>query len=83
MSENKLKATVASILIFAVIELVAFIGLLVLFKRKFGYSPLHQLAFVFEMQFCTVQGHLIVWNFIFYFLRWHIMVLTLTLHFSS
>ncbi|ETP53234.1 hypothetical protein F442_01833 [Phytophthora nicotianae P10297] len=60
MSENKLKATVASILIFAVIELVAFIGLLVLFKRKFGYSPLHQLAFVFEMQFCTVQEHLII-----------------------
>ncbi|KAG3140499.1 hypothetical protein PI124_g16721 [Phytophthora idaei] len=63
MSENKLKATVASILIFSVIEFVAFVGLLVPFKRRFGFSPLHQLAFAFEMQFCVVQGHLIVRNF--------------------
>ncbi|KAF1787907.1 hypothetical protein GQ600_25541 [Phytophthora cactorum] len=59
MSESKLKATVASILIFSVIEFVAFVGLLVPFKRRFGFSPLHQLAFAFEMQFCAVQGHLI------------------------
>ncbi|KAL3656748.1 hypothetical protein V7S43_018307 [Phytophthora oleae] len=63
MTDAKLKATVVSIFIFSVIEFAAFVGLLVLLKRKFGYSPLHQLAFVLEMQFCTVQGHLIVWNF--------------------
>jgi len=62
MTEQKLKATVASILLFSAIEFAAFVALLFILKRKFGFSPLHQLAFVLETQFCSVQGHLFVWS---------------------
>ncbi|KAG6954505.1 hypothetical protein JG687_00011775 [Phytophthora cactorum] len=46
MTTSKLKETVTNILIYAALE------------RKFGFSPLFQLAFVLETQPPAIQGHL-------------------------
>ncbi|KAG3201721.1 hypothetical protein PC128_g3713 [Phytophthora cactorum] len=62
MTTNKLQGTLVSILAFSAVEFVAFIGLLLMLKRKFGFTPLYQLAFVLETQVNTLQGHLFVWT---------------------
>ncbi|KUF95963.1 hypothetical protein AM588_10005648 [Phytophthora nicotianae] len=62
MTIEKLQDTVTNILIYAVIEFASFGALLVLLKRKFGFSPLYQLAFVLETQASALQGHLFVWT---------------------
>jgi hypothetical protein len=62
MTTDKLKTTVISILIYAAIEFVAFVALVVLLRRKFGFSPLYQLAFVLETQAPAIQGHLFLWT---------------------
>ncbi|KAF4027950.1 hypothetical protein GN244_ATG20409 [Phytophthora infestans] len=59
---DKLKKDVVNILMFGAVEMTGFVGLLFLLKRKFGISPLFQLAFVLETQMRTVQGHLFVWT---------------------
>ncbi|KAF1786001.1 hypothetical protein GQ600_3030 [Phytophthora cactorum] len=58
MTTSKLKETVTNILIYAALEVILFGALLVLLKRKFGFSPLFQLAFVLETQPPAIQGHL-------------------------
>ncbi|POM62349.1 hypothetical protein PHPALM_28508 [Phytophthora palmivora] len=58
---DKVKQDVINIIMFGAVEFVGFVGLLSLLKRKFGISPLYQLAFVLETQVRTVQGHLFVW----------------------
>ncbi|ETP53306.1 hypothetical protein F442_01817 [Phytophthora nicotianae P10297] len=55
---EKLRNDVINILMFGAVEMTGFVGLLFILKRKFGISPLYQLAFVLETQMCTVQGHL-------------------------
>ncbi|KAG3114602.1 hypothetical protein PI124_g6676 [Phytophthora idaei] len=62
VTTNKLQGTLVSILAFSAVEFVAFIGLLLMLKRKFGFTPLYQLAFVLETQVNTLQGHLFVWT---------------------
>jgi hypothetical protein len=62
MSGHKLKQAVTSILIYAAIEFVAFGALVALLKRRFGLSPLYQLAFVLETHAPALQGHLFVWT---------------------
>ncbi|KAF1792028.1 Aldolase-type TIM barrel [Phytophthora cactorum] len=47
---------------YAAIELVSFTALLILLWRKFGFSPLYQLAFVLETQGPALQGYLFVWT---------------------
>ncbi|KAG3080191.1 hypothetical protein PI124_g18107 [Phytophthora idaei] len=59
---EKLKKDVTNILMFGAVELTGFVGLVFLLKRKFGISPLYQLAFVLETKMRTVQGHLFVWT---------------------
>ncbi|OWZ24082.1 hypothetical protein PHMEG_000929 [Phytophthora megakarya] len=59
---EKVKQDVINIIMFGAVEFVGFVGLLFLLKRKFGISPLYQLAFVLETQIRTVQGHLFVWT---------------------
>ncbi|KAG7383509.1 hypothetical protein PHYPSEUDO_003602 [Phytophthora pseudosyringae] len=59
---EKLTQDVINILIFGAVEFAGFVVLLFLLKRKFGISPLYQLAFVLETQMRTVQGHLFVWT---------------------
>ncbi|GMF29502.1 unnamed protein product [Phytophthora fragariaefolia] len=61
-SPQKLATNISSIAMFAAVEYAGFVGLLVLLKRKFGVSPLYQLAFVLETQARTLQGHLLVWT---------------------
>ncbi|ETI43385.1 hypothetical protein L914_11153 [Phytophthora nicotianae] len=62
MTVSDLQGAVMSILAYAVIELVSFTVLLVLLWRKFGFSPLYQLAFVLETQGPALQGYLFVWT---------------------
>lgn len=62
MTVHKLHDTATNILIYAAIEFAAFGALLALLKRKFGFSPLYQLAFVLETQAPALQGHLFVWT---------------------
>lgn len=64
MSSKRLQEAVTSFLIYATIEFAAFVALLVTLKRKFGFSPLYQLAFVLETHVQAVQGHLFVWTII-------------------
>lgn len=49
-------ATVANILVFAVLEISSLFLLHVFLERKFAYSPLYQLAFVLETQVYLVQA---------------------------
>ncbi|GMF22042.1 unnamed protein product [Phytophthora fragariaefolia] len=62
MTEAKLVQAVTSILIYSAIEFLAFGVLLLLLHRKFGFSPLYQLAFVLETHAPAIQGHLFVWT---------------------
>ncbi|KAF1793090.1 hypothetical protein GQ600_12984 [Phytophthora cactorum] len=62
MTTNKLKETVTNILIYAALEVILFGALLVFLKRKFGFSPLFQLAFVLETQAPAIQGHFFLWT---------------------
>ncbi|EGZ18019.1 hypothetical protein PHYSODRAFT_499524 [Phytophthora sojae] len=62
LSPENLVRTVVSVLMYATVETVTFIGLLALMRKKFGMSPLYQLAFVLETQAHTLQGHLFVWS---------------------
>ncbi|KAL3670448.1 hypothetical protein V7S43_004767 [Phytophthora oleae] len=71
MTANKLKATVTNIIIYASLESISFAALLLLLKRKFGFSPVYQLAFVLESQVLAIQGHL--------FFLWTISILHITL----
>ncbi|KAJ8556880.1 hypothetical protein ON010_g9086 [Phytophthora cinnamomi] len=59
---HKLLGSVTNILIFAVVEFVGFVGLLLALQKKFKVSPLYQLAFVLETHIRTVQGHLLLWT---------------------
>ncbi|GMF18078.1 unnamed protein product [Phytophthora lilii] len=59
---QKLSQNVINNMIFGAVELSGFAVLLYLLGRKFGISPLYQLAFVLETQIRTVQGHLLLWS---------------------
>uniref|UniRef100_K3W673 Uncharacterized protein n=1 Tax=Globisporangium ultimum (strain ATCC 200006 / CBS 805.95 / DAOM BR144) TaxID=431595 RepID=K3W673_GLOUD len=59
-----LMTTVRSVLIYAALELASFTVLFTIFKRKFRFSPLYQLAFVLENQFELVQSKLLIWTLI-------------------
>ncbi|GMF18063.1 unnamed protein product [Phytophthora lilii] len=59
---QKLRQDVINIFMFGAVELSGFAVLLCLLTRKFGISPLYQLAFVLETQVRTVQGHLLLWT---------------------
>ncbi|POM70481.1 Hypothetical protein PHPALM_13068 [Phytophthora palmivora] len=62
MTLNDLQRTVETILAYAAIEMISFISLVALLWRKFGFSPLYQLAFVLETQGPALQGYLFVWT---------------------
>ncbi|KAG1713412.1 hypothetical protein DVH05_001199 [Phytophthora capsici] len=62
MSPTQMNSAVRNILLFGMIEFVAFVILLAILRRRFGFSPLHQLAFVLETHSSALQGHLFVWT---------------------
>ncbi|KAG7390139.1 hypothetical protein PHYPSEUDO_008593 [Phytophthora pseudosyringae] len=51
-------AAVANLLVFAVLEVASLVFLHLFLQRKFGFSPLYQLAFVLETQVYHVQANL-------------------------
>ncbi|KAF4130753.1 hypothetical protein GN958_ATG20058 [Phytophthora infestans] len=63
-TSKRLQEAVTSFLIYATIEFAAFVAVLVILKRKFGFSPLYQVAFVLETHMQAVQCHLFVWTII-------------------
>ncbi|EGZ18301.1 hypothetical protein PHYSODRAFT_502725 [Phytophthora sojae] len=62
LTPERLGEIVGHITVFGAVEFVGFAGLILVLRRKFGISPLFQLAFVLETQARTVQGHLFVWT---------------------
>lgn len=70
MSTAKLGATVASIVVYSALECLSLVYLHAALHRNFRVSALHQLAFVLEKQWLTVQG---------LFLTWVIVALSFTL----
>ncbi|GMF41241.1 unnamed protein product [Phytophthora fragariaefolia] len=58
LTPEKLVQNAVSIMMYATVEAITFIGLLILMRHKFGMSPLYQLAFVLETQVYILQGHL-------------------------
>ncbi|RLN55382.1 hypothetical protein BBJ28_00024995 [Nothophytophthora sp. Chile5] len=61
LTPSKLSATLLTLTLYASFELVSLASVHVLLKRRFGFSPLYQVAFVLENHAATVQGHLLVW----------------------
>ncbi|POM81655.1 Hypothetical protein PHPALM_343 [Phytophthora palmivora] len=62
MTTTELHSAISNIFLYAIIEFMIFAVLLVILKRKFGFSPLYQLAFVLETHAPALQGHLFVWT---------------------
>ncbi|KAL3657777.1 hypothetical protein V7S43_017349 [Phytophthora oleae] len=62
MTQEKLVSSLTNILLFGTVEFTTFVLLLLLLRKKFGVSPLYQLAFVLEIHAQTLQGHLFVWT---------------------
>jgi hypothetical protein len=61
LTPEKFARTLTTLVIYSSVELASFIGLNLLLKRKFGFSPVYQLAFVLETQVASIQGHLFLW----------------------
>ncbi|KAE8877148.1 hypothetical protein PF005_g15031 [Phytophthora fragariae] len=61
LTAAKFASTETNLMLYALIELALFVGLNVLLRRKLGFFPLYQLAFVFETHARTLQSHLFVW----------------------
>ncbi|KAE9077039.1 hypothetical protein PF010_g23661 [Phytophthora fragariae] len=61
LTGDKFSATLQNLLLYALIEFSSFAGVSLLLKRKFGFSPLYQLAFVLETQARALQSQLLIW----------------------
>ncbi|KAE8987256.1 hypothetical protein PR003_g23814 [Phytophthora rubi] len=61
LTPEKFVSTEINLMLYGLVELAAFVAMNLLLQRKFGFSPLYQLAFVFETQVRTLQSHLFVW----------------------
>ncbi|GAB9471286.1 hypothetical protein Gpo141_00008504 [Globisporangium polare] len=61
MDSETLRATVVNIAIYAAMELLSFLVLYVVLKRKLRISAIHQLAFVLDKHRHMVQSKLILW----------------------
>ncbi|POM63579.1 Hypothetical protein PHPALM_20999 [Phytophthora palmivora] len=61
LTPEKFANTQVNLMMYASVELASFIGLNFLLKRKFGFSPVYQLAFVLETQVAILQGHYFLW----------------------
>ncbi|OWZ21590.1 hypothetical protein PHMEG_0003829 [Phytophthora megakarya] len=61
LTPEKFVKTQVNLMMYASVELASFIGLNAMLKRKFGFSPVYQLAFVLETQVGILQGHYFLW----------------------
>nr|KAE8926335.1 hypothetical protein PF009_g23475 [Phytophthora fragariae] len=61
VSPEKMKSTLIQLAAYGSLEFGSFIGIYLVLKRRFGYSPIYQLAFVLETEAMTLQSLLVVW----------------------
>ncbi|KAG2802280.1 hypothetical protein PC116_g23677 [Phytophthora cactorum] len=61
LTSEKFVRAVMNLFLYSLVEFASFTGLSIVLRRKFGFSPLYQLAFVLETQVATLQGHLFLW----------------------
>lgn len=61
MTDAQLANTVVNLIVYVWLEVVSFLGLHLVLKRKFGFSPAYVLGFVLERQASQLQGRLFVW----------------------
>jgi hypothetical protein len=62
MDVHVLRSTLTAILVYAMLELVSFLGLcVVLHHRRLRISPVQQLAFVLHKQWKLVQSKMVLW----------------------
>ncbi|DAZ99915.1 TPA: hypothetical protein N0F65_011838, partial [Lagenidium giganteum] len=59
LSKSDVASTLSSCFIYAALEAVSFTAMAWVVHRKYGFSVLHQLAFVLEQYWPTIQGKLI------------------------
>lgn len=57
----QLEQRISNLFAYASLELISFIVLAFLLKRRMHLSTLHQLAFVLEKQWAGVQSRILVW----------------------
>ncbi|EGZ10556.1 hypothetical protein PHYSODRAFT_518474 [Phytophthora sojae] len=60
LSSSQLWSSVDNVLLYSLLELISWIIVVVVLKRKLGLSPLRQLAFVLETQKEDIQAKLIL-----------------------
>ncbi|GMF31655.1 unnamed protein product [Phytophthora lilii] len=58
---DKMTSTLIQLMIYGSLEFISFIGLHVLLRKRLGYSPIYQLAFVLETHAVMLQSLLFVW----------------------
>jgi hypothetical protein len=61
LSPEKLQSTLIQLLLYSSLEFASLLGLFFMLKRRFGFSPLYQLAFVLETEAATLQSLLFPW----------------------
>ncbi|KAG7382161.1 hypothetical protein PHYPSEUDO_005187 [Phytophthora pseudosyringae] len=61
LTPAKLTSTLIQLVIYGSLEFLSFMGLHVLLKKRLGYSPVYQLAFVLETHVVMLQSLLFVW----------------------
>lgn len=61
VDDEKLRATVQSILLYATMELISFFALSALIRRRLPISGIHHLAFVLETHAVGIQSKLVLW----------------------
>lgn len=63
MDAHELSLTLATIALYASLELLSLVVLCCVLRRSVGISPLTQLAFVLDTQWSVVQAKLLLWIF--------------------
>ncbi|RLN82984.1 hypothetical protein BBJ28_00022951 [Nothophytophthora sp. Chile5] len=62
LSPNRMTATVVQLMLYGLLEFASLVGVYVMLKRRLGFSPAYQLAFVLETQAPMLQGLLLLWT---------------------
>ncbi|KAF1775521.1 hypothetical protein GQ600_8252 [Phytophthora cactorum] len=61
LTPAKLTSTLIQLVMYGSLEFASFVGLHVLLRKKLGYSPVYQLAFVLETHAVMLQSLLFIW----------------------
>lgn len=63
IDEEQLKQMVTNVLVYACLELLSFIGHIIVLQRVLGISAMSMLGFVLESQWKMIQSKLLTWIF--------------------